>query len=188
MPFGIAWTDSFDEESFLDWHRSALRDWRPESWRLELVTFVDGRPIGSQALHAEHFGATRRASTGSWLGAAWQGRGLGTEMRAAILTLLFDGLRGEEAASGAIVGNHASLGVSLKLGYREQGRSTVSPRGTPVEHHDLLLAREQFKRPDIPVSIDGLAGLEPLFGVDGGRGARAGVSSRGKSDQEGMPW
>jgi len=158
MPFGIAWTDSFDEESFLDWHRSALRDWRPESWRLELVTFAGGQPIGSQALHAERFGSTRRASTGSWLGSEWQGRGLGTEMRTAILTLLFDGLRGDEAASGAIVGNHASLGVSLKLGYREEGRST--------EHHDLLLTREQFTRPDQPVSVEGLAGLEPLFGVD----------------------
>jgi len=166
MPFGVAWTDSFDEASFLDWHERALRHWRPDSWRLELVAFADGRPIGSQALHADHFGSTRRATTGSWLGAPWQGRGLGTEMRAAVLTLLFDGLRGDEAASGAIVGNHASLAVSLKLGYREQGRSIVSPRGTPVEHHDLVLARDEFKRPDMPVSIEGLAGLEPLFGVE----------------------
>ncbi len=165
MPFSLAWTDSLDEESFLGWHRSAQRDWRPDRWRLELVAFADGRPIGVQALHADGFATSRRASTGSWLGAVWQGQGLGTEMRAAILTLLFDGLNGVEAASGAVAGNPASLGVSRKLGYRETGQSTVSPRGTPLVHHDLLLTREEFRRPDVPVAIDGLAGLEPLFGA-----------------------
>ena len=109
------------------------------------------------------FATSRRASTGSWLGAPWQGHGLGTEMRAAILTLLFDGLHGVEAASGAIAGNLASLGVSRKLGYREIGQSTVSPRGTPVVHHDLLLRRDEFRQPDAAVAIEGLAGLEPLF-------------------------
>jgi RimJ/RimL family protein N-acetyltransferase/predicted GNAT family acetyltransferase len=166
MPFGVAWTDSFTEESFLEWHQVALRDWRPYSWRLELIAFVDGRPVGSQALHADRFGSTRRATTGSWLGASWQGRGLGTEMRAAVLTLLFDGLGGDEAASGAIVGNEASVAVSRKLGYEETGRSTVSPRGTPVEHYDLALTRERFRRPDVPVTIEGLGGLDSLFGVD----------------------
>ncbi len=165
MPFSVAWTDAFDEESFLGWHLSALRDWRPEHWRLELVAFVDGQPVGSQALHAEDFGSTRRASTGSWLGAAWQGQGLGTEMRTAILRLLFTGLHGNEAASGAIVGNHASLAVSRRLGYREVGRSSVSPRGTPVEHHGLALARSDWKSPSVAVAIEGLAGLEPLFGL-----------------------
>ncbi|HEV8103577.1 MAG TPA: GNAT family N-acetyltransferase [Gaiellaceae bacterium] len=165
MPFSIAWTDSLDQESFLGWHRSAERDWRPDSWRLELVAFSEGRPIGVQALHADDFASSRRASTGSWLGAPWQGHGLGTEMRAAILTLLFDGLNGVEAASGAIAGNLASLGVSRKLGYREIGRSAVSPRGTPVVHHDLRLRREEFRRPDAAVAIEGLAGLEPLFGA-----------------------
>ena len=86
-------------------------------------------------------------------------------MRTAVLTLLFDGLGGEEAASGAIVGNDASLAVSLKLGYREAGRSIVSPRGDPVEHHDLVLARSGCRPPEVPVSIEGLAGLEPLFGL-----------------------
>lgn len=146
MPFGVGWTDSFDEASFLEWHHRALAGWRPDNWRLELVAFADGRPVGSQALAAENFASTRRATTGSWLGAAWQGQGLGTEMRAAILTFLFDGLQGSEAGSGAIVGNHASLAVSAKLGYRQVGRRLVSPRGTPVEHHDLLLTREQFLR------------------------------------------
>jgi RimJ/RimL family protein N-acetyltransferase/predicted GNAT family acetyltransferase len=165
MPFRLAWTDHATEESFLDWHLSALRDWRPYDWRLELVVFLDGRPIGVQALHGVQFGASRRGSTGSWLGARWQGQGLGTEMRGAILTLLFEGLGGKEAASGAIVGNEASLGVSRKLGYEQVGSSTVSPRGVAAEHHDLLLTRDRFRRPR-EVAVEGLAGLDAIFGVD----------------------
>jgi RimJ/RimL family protein N-acetyltransferase/ribosomal protein S18 acetylase RimI-like enzyme len=165
MPFETAWTDELTDERFLDWHLSALRDWRPYDWRLELIVFHDGRPIGCQGLTAKQFGTTGRASTGSWLGAAWQGQGLGTEMRTGALTLLFDCLHGREAASGAIVGNDASLGVSRKLGYVETGMSTVSPRGTPVPHHDLVLAAERF-RPPVPVQVDGFDGLDSYFGVD----------------------
>jgi RimJ/RimL family protein N-acetyltransferase len=165
MPFELAWTDNVSEESFIDWHQSALRDWRPYDWRLELVVFFDGRPIGCQSLVAEEFGPTRRAKTGSWLGAPWQGRGLGTEMRSAVLTLLFDGLRARETWSGAVVGNEASLGVSRKLGYVETGMSTVSPRGKPVPHHDLVLTADRFRRPD-DVHIEGLEGLDSLFGLD----------------------
>jgi RimJ/RimL family protein N-acetyltransferase/GNAT superfamily N-acetyltransferase len=165
MPFGLAWTDDATEESFLNWHLSALRDWRPYDWRLELVVFLDGRPIGVQALHGVQFGRTRRGSTGSWLGTRWQRQGLGTEMRGAILTLLFDGLGGSEAASGAIVGNEASLGVSRKLGYEQVGISTVTPRGVSVEHRVLLLTRDRFRRPP-GIAIQGLEGLDSLFGVD----------------------
>ena len=166
MPFQLAWTDNLTEESFLEWHAKALSDWRPYRWRLELLVFHDGQPIGVQALAAEQFGKTRRGETGSWLGREWQGQGLGTEMRAAVLTLLFDGLHGREAASGAVIGNEASLGVSLKLGYRETGMSTVSPRGEPIPHRDLLLTPEHFRRPPFEVRIDGLDGLDSYFGVD----------------------
>jgi RimJ/RimL family protein N-acetyltransferase len=165
MPFELAWTDNLTEASFLEWHQSALRDWRPYDWRLELVAFRDGDPVGCQGLAAKQFGPTRRATTGSWLGSPWQGQGLGTEMRSAVLTLLFDGLRGREAASGAVVGNDASLGVSRKLGYAETGMSTVSPRGTPVDHHDLVLTSKRFRRL-IDVRLEGLDGLDSLFGVD----------------------
>ena len=55
MPFGIAWTDSFDEASFLAWHRAALEEWRPDDWRLELVAFAEatgaGAPSSFQGLH-----------------------------------------------------------------------------------------------------------------------------------------
>lgn len=169
MPFEVAWTDNADQPSFVEdviaYHESKLRSWQPDDWRLELVAFVDGRPVGVQGLNAERFAETCAVSSGSWLGRAWQGRGLGTEMRAAILSLAFDGLGAQVARSGALDGNEQSLGVSRKLGYVETGVHYVSPRGTPVPHVDLELRREDFRSP-VPVEIEGLEGLRSLFRSD----------------------
>ena len=49
----------------------------------------DFGPIGVIELRGERFAETRRFETGSWLAAAAQGRGLGTEMRQAALELGF---------------------------------------------------------------------------------------------------
>jgi RimJ/RimL family protein N-acetyltransferase len=44
-----------------------------------------------------------------------------TQMRAAVLALAFDGLEAQSAVSAAFEDNPASLGVSRKLGYRDDG-------------------------------------------------------------------
>lgn len=164
MPFGVAWTDALDEESFLAHHADGLAAFRTDAWALRFVAFSDGRPVGVQEIRAERFAERRVVDTGSWLGAAWQGQGLGTEMRAAVLSFAFDGLGAERATSGAIQGNPASLAVSRKLGYELVGGHTVSPRGVPVHHDDLELTRERFRSP-IAVEVSGLGGLLPLFGA-----------------------
>ena len=117
-----------------------------------------------QSLNAKNFGRERAASTGSWLGRAWQGKGLGTEMRAAVLHLAFQGLGATLATSGAIEGNRQSLGVSRKLGYEIVGAHLVSPRGVPVEHTDLELRSENFRSP-VDVELVALEPLLPLFGA-----------------------
>lgn len=48
-------------------------------------------------------------------------RGLGTEMRSAILHLAFDGLDAREASSEAFADNEASNAVSRSLGYEPTG-------------------------------------------------------------------
>jgi RimJ/RimL family protein N-acetyltransferase len=164
MPFEFPWTDSVTEESVLEFHREQLRAFATEDWQLALVVFYRGRPIGIQSIGAERFAETRRVSTGSWLGKDWQGQGLGTEMRAAVLQLAFGGLGAEVAVSGAIAGNPSSLGVSRKLGYEVVGAHMVSPRGEALEHTDLELRREHF-RPPVPVELVALAPLLPLFGA-----------------------
>ena len=160
MPFGVAWTDDLNEESFLAFHAGHLTAWRPDDWTLDLVVFHEGAAVGVQSI----VGSDGAIVTGSWLGKPWQGRGLGTEMRAAVLTLAFDGLGAATARSGAIDGNEASLAVSRKLGYEQVGSHTVSPRGEPVEHADLELQRERFSSP-VPVEIDGLERVRDLFAV-----------------------
>jgi RimJ/RimL family protein N-acetyltransferase len=120
--------------------------------------------VGTQSLLAERFAAERVVGTGSWLGRAAQGRGLGTEMRAAVLELAFRGLGTSAATSGWLEGNWASARVSEKLGYREVGLSEMSPRGVPVVHHDVRLERDQWI-PPVPVEITGLEPALALFGA-----------------------
>ena len=152
MPFEVAWTDDLTEPGFLEHHREE------NGHDLRLVVFCEGRPIGVQAIDVR----LPRVSTGSWLGAAHQGRGLGTEMRAGVLTFAFDHLGADVAVSGALAGNDRSLGVSRKLGYRVTGAHDVSPRGEPVEHTDLELRRAGFRSP-VPVEVEGAAQILPLF-------------------------
>jgi RimJ/RimL family protein N-acetyltransferase/predicted GNAT family acetyltransferase len=151
MPFEVPWTDELDEDVFLAYHRDQLAQTAGDEWHLQLVAFLDGRPIGSQGVNSRGPG---RVVTGSWLGAAYQRQGYGAEMRSAILSFAFDVLGAEVAMSGAFVDNPGSRGVSRKLGYTETGSHFVSPRGEPVEHVDLELRREDF-RPLVEVDIAG---------------------------------
>jgi RimJ/RimL family protein N-acetyltransferase len=153
MPFEVPWTDDPDEDVFLAYHRRNLEELSREEFHLNLIVFLDGQPIGTQGINGS---GTQRVVTGSWLGAAYQGQGYGTEMRSAILSFAFGVLGTEVAASGAFVDNPASRGVSRKLGYREVGSHFVSPRGEPVEHVDLELRREDFK-PLVDAEIVGWA-------------------------------
>jgi RimJ/RimL family protein N-acetyltransferase/predicted GNAT family acetyltransferase len=162
MPFELAWTDDLEEDAFVAFHERALADWQPRDWQLNLVVFHRGRPVGVQSIGAERFSERRRVSTGSWLGKAWQGQGLGSEMRTAILDFAFNHLGAREAASGYVADNPQSWGVSRKLGYEVVGSHVVTPRGEPVEHTDLLLRRERFHT-ELPVEVVGLPPLLTQF-------------------------
>jgi len=164
MPFAIAWTDDLTREWFVGFHLGWRDAWRPDAWTVELTPFLDGRPIGDQGLGAKDFAASRRVQTASWLGQPYQGQGLGTEMRVAVLELAFRGLGAREAVSGALLGNEASARISQKLGYRQEGWSEVSPRGEAVPHRDFLLVVDEW-RPPFEVEIEGLQPALPLFGL-----------------------
>jgi RimJ/RimL family protein N-acetyltransferase len=168
MPFENPWTDRSGDDDFVEraveFHEDALRGWRPDKWSLNLLTFFEGRPIGSQGMRATDFSAKRVVDTGSWLGQVFQGRGLGTEMRAAVLQLAFRHLGAVAATSGSIFGNESSKRVSEKLLYRFTGTSTLAPRGEPVEKYDFRLEREHWRCP-IAVEIEGVEPCLPLFGA-----------------------
>jgi RimJ/RimL family protein N-acetyltransferase len=168
MPFEVPWTDRAGEphfvEEFLAYHQATLREWSPARWSLNLLAFVEGRPVGSQSMRAEEFPARREVDTGSWLGRAHQRHGLGTEMRTAVLELAFGALGARAALSGSILGNESSKRVSEKLGYRIVGTSMIAPRGEPVEKHDFRIEKADW-RPPFSVEIEGAETCLPLFGV-----------------------
>lgn len=169
MPFGVAWSTAPSpvfERGFLQHHWGTWAGWAPESWTLNLMVELDGQPIGSQTVHAEQFRIFRTVHTGSWLGQAHQGRGLGTEMRSAVLAFAFDGLGAEVAESSAFLDNLASNRVSRKLGYEENGRGMLAPEGIARETQLFRMTVERWRsRPRPPVEVQGLDSCRELFGV-----------------------
>ncbi|MFF4623526.1 GNAT family N-acetyltransferase [Nonomuraea jabiensis] len=167
MPFGVPWTDVPADElpaNVVRFQLGVMSRWQPERWCCNFVVVHEGRVIGTQDLSAHGFRVTREVHTGSWLGRAHQGKGLGTEMRAAVLHLAFTGLAALTAVSSAYLDNPASLGVSRKLGYRPDGLIVDEVRGKRAVQQRLRLDRADFTDP-VPVRIDGLEPCLPLFGL-----------------------
>lgn len=165
MPFGVAWTDDLTRDGFLAYHRRSLAAWSPASWKVDLGVWTEGVLVGVQGLGADDFATKREVATGSWLGAAHQGSGIGTEMRTAIVELAFAHLGAKAVTSSAFESNAASRRVSAKLGYREVGRDTMSPRGDPKPHLLLRLERAEWRGAPFPVEFEGVEPCLPLFGA-----------------------
>ena len=166
--FAFPWHElpspAFERQFLQHWWRSR-GNWQPSAWDLGLAAVADGRPIGLQSIMARDFAVRRTVSTGSWLGKEHQGKGYGTEMRAAVLALAFDGLGAVRAESGYFPGNKASAGVSAKLGYVDNGDEVWSIAGERHLERRISLTRETWKRDLVPVTIEGLDACLPLFGV-----------------------
>lgn len=167
MPFFVPWTDLDPAQrarEIAQWLWGHRANWSPDKWTLTMAVFVDGQPVGMQDVAAEHFRAVRSVETGSWLGLAHQGQGLGREMREAILHLAFAGLGAEEALSGAFEDNVASLSTSRSVGYEENGEARGRRRddsARTVRFRIGLDAWETRQRDDI--EIVGLEGCLDMF-------------------------
>lgn len=169
QPFAVPWTDvpaADRARSTLQYQWTQWGQWKPERWALELAVVHDETVVGIQSMSATHFAVLRQVSTGSWLGRAHQGMGIGTEMRAAVLYLAFAGLGAQDAVSAAFADNPASLGVSRKLGYLPDGIELHVRRGQRAVDQRLRLDRAAWqKHQSVPVTIHGLARCLPMFGV-----------------------
>jgi RimJ/RimL family protein N-acetyltransferase len=170
MPFRTPWSDRAGEPEFVDefvaFHRSAREQWQPASWNLVLGVWAEGKPAGVQDVRGPDFAVTRVVDTGSWLGAEFQGEGYGTEMRFAVLELVFGALGAVAATSGAFEDNPASLRVSEKVGYLPDGEAYYEVRGERRRELCVRLERERWESRDRPaVEIEGLGPCLPLFGV-----------------------
>lgn len=169
QPFGVPWTDATPSDrarSTLQYQWSQQARWEPSKWSLDLVVVHDGTVVGTQGISAANFAILREVATGSWLGQAHQGRGIGTEMRAAVLHLAFAGLGADYATSGAFTDNPASQRVSRKLGYVDDGIERQVRRGQPATILRLRLDRETWQATrTVPVEISGLEACLAMFGL-----------------------
>jgi RimJ/RimL family protein N-acetyltransferase len=138
----------------------------PESWTLPLGIWAGGRLIGCQDLSAERFAERRTITSGSWLTLDAHGRGCGTLMRQAMLVLAFDHLGALRAESSAAIGNAASFGVSRACGYVEDGTRMSTLPGPTVLEQRFLVTPESFRRPSVPVEVEGVTpALRRLLGA-----------------------
>lgn len=167
MPFGVPWTDAPRDVLVRE---TAKHQWRqrcsvePGDWTINFAVGFEGRIIGVQDVSARDFPLLRTVHSGSWLTQSAQGRGLGKEMRAAILLFAFDHLDAVAALSEAADWNAASLGVSRRLGYQPNGVSDVVSRpGEVTRQIHLRLEADRFIRPDWKLRAEGLEPVLPLL-------------------------
>jgi RimJ/RimL family protein N-acetyltransferase len=169
MPFAIPWSVEASpafERGFMGHHWASRGAWSVDDWRLNLMVEHDGRPIGSQSVWGHAFPVHRTVDTGSWLGGDSQGKGLGKEMRSAVLSFAFDGLGARFAESSAFLDNAASNAVSRGLGYEENGRGALAPQGVSRETQRFRMSAEGWRsRPRPPVEIKGLEACRDMFGI-----------------------
>lgn len=169
-PFFVPWTDAPPAEvarRVIHYHWRQLGEWTPRDWSLNFTVFRSGAVVGVQEISARDLDITRQVRTGSWLGRRYQGQGIGTEMRAAVLHLAFAGLNADEALSGAFDHNVASLAVSRKLGYEPNGHQRHVIHGKMILEHRLCLTRADWVRHrTVPVSVEGLTPCLAPLGID----------------------
>jgi RimJ/RimL family protein N-acetyltransferase len=167
MPFSTPWTRAPSPEL----ERNALQhSWgrraalARDDWSLPFVVRVAGETLGVQDVSAKQFAVRRTVETGSWLVQRAQGRGIGTEMRAAVLHFAFAGLGAEEALSGSFADNPASAAVSRHHGYEANGEEIFDREGEPARMQRWVLTRAKWtphRRDD--VTIEGLGACLPLL-------------------------
>lgn len=172
LPFLTPWTRGTPVEiarNLYRYHSGVRRDLSPDSWRLEFAARLDGTLIGVQSLKADGFPTVRSAESGSWLGKAWQGKGIGTLTRIAILALAFDGLGAEQVTTSAWADNVASNAVTRKLGYATNGEERLEREGTVTVMKRFAMPRAAWAdrpadlRPH--VHMEGVAGLRAWLGI-----------------------
>jgi RimJ/RimL family protein N-acetyltransferase len=157
MPFTTPWTrfepPVLQQQGMQHYWRSRAET-SAAKWMLPFAVHLDGAVVGVQAVMGESFAVRRWVETGSWLGRSHQGKGIGKEMRAAVLHLAFEVLEATCAGTSAFADNPASLGVTRSLGYTDNGWVIDDREGVATRHLRFVLERADWaprRRDDIVV-------------------------------------
>jgi RimJ/RimL family protein N-acetyltransferase len=169
MPFSSPWTAVPPEElprNFAQYHWRQRGAFSPEKWGMDLAVFWNGQLAGTQGISTTDYLVTRTGETGSWLGRAFQGKGVGTAMRQVMCAFVFDHLDADHITSAAFTDNPAPRAVSRKVGYTENGWRRVERLGEPATLVGLLLRPENLVRFEHSLTAHGVPEFRRSIGLD----------------------
>jgi RimJ/RimL family protein N-acetyltransferase len=169
MPFGYPWSLTPAKEmplSVAQYHWGRRAGFSPAKWTADLAVFYAGELVGTQAFLTEDYLVKRGGETGSWLNRRFQGRGIGTVMRQVTCAFLFDHLDAEYITSSAFTDNPASLAVSRKVGYKDNGEEHFNRMGKHAVMHRIILEPANLVRYSHDLAVEGLPEFRRSIGLD----------------------
>jgi RimJ/RimL family protein N-acetyltransferase len=169
MPFYTPWSLTPPEEmprSMGQFHWGARAGFSSSRWTADLAVFYDGELVGSQGISTHDYLITRTAETGSWLSRRFQGKGIGTAMRQVICAFAIDCLEAAQITSAAYADNPASLAVSRKCGYTENGSELRVRMGKRAILQRIVLQPADLVRYEHELSVEGLGEFRRSIGLD----------------------
>nr|WP_324011076.1 GNAT family protein [Parvimonas sp. C2] len=124
---------------------------RPEKWSLDFIVrdAHSGEILGTIDARAEDFATTREIATGSWVFHRFQGLGVGTLIRHAVVSFGLDYLGAQAMSTSWVAHNEASARVSQKLGYQVvfEGEEKAGPQNSSQRHVTARVATPQLQAP-----------------------------------------
>ena len=168
MPFGFPWslTPAPDmPRSVAQYHWNKRASFSPAQWTADFAVFFDGELVGSQGFSTKDYLVVRGGETGSWLNRRFQGRGIGTAMRQVICAFAFDHLDAAYVTSMAFTDNPASLAVSKKTGYTDNGVDRVARLGKPAIMRRVILEPENLVRYEHGLTVAGVPDFRKSIGL-----------------------
>ncbi|WP_062076892.1 GNAT family N-acetyltransferase [Demequina globuliformis] len=185
MPFYRPWTTGTPEEvarAVLTFQWAQRAHVSPARLVLELGVLWRGEPVGIQGASGGQWGIKREVETGSWLGAEFHGRGIGTRMRIMYLALMFDHLDANYVTSAAFQDNPSSNAVSRKAGYEPDGLLHDVRADKPAMLNRWRMSRERWAQ----VRDHDLGLLGGDLVVEGAQPVKAQLASV-QADAHGLP-
>ncbi len=169
MPFGFPWslTPAPDmPRSVAQYHWGKRASFSPAQWTADFAVFYESELVGCQGFSTKDYLVVRGGETGSWLGRGFQGRGIGTAMRQVICAFIFDHLDARFITSTAFTDNPASLTVSRKTGYADNGVDRVNRLGQPAVMHRIVLEPANLVRYKHDLTVAGVPEFRRSIGLD----------------------
>jgi RimJ/RimL family protein N-acetyltransferase len=169
MPFFGSWSLSSPRDMprvVAQYYWGLRASFSPAKWSADFAVFYAGELVGVQGFATADYLILRTGETGSWLGRRFQGKGIGTAMRQVICAFLIDHADARHIASAAFADNPASLAVSRKTGYQDNGSEPFNRMGKPATLRRTVLEPANLIRYPHPLTVDGVGGFRQSIGLD----------------------